>query len=457
MKSLSLRLTAWYALVATLTAGALLFVGRIYLENNLIDGIDLLNEVEFEEIKSRIDHSSGGSHPEQLIAAIKEHAELDAALYFFQIGRSDEDVLYRSSNLGSHKLPRAVHGHARITVADDELGLIRSAEFKYVGLDIHIVSSLSNAEALFNDYNQVSLWVCVLVFALSLFVGCLLSRLAIHPIAEIQRSAQRVTASHFSERIPVPNTGDEIEHMAVLLNAMLDRLEKSYEQVKRFTSEASHELRTPLSIIRLQAEYLLENPNLDPAERESALTEQMEEVENLNKIIEDLLFLAKADAGVLPLQAEVVSLHEYFSDLSADMTLLAQDQGVRFNLKSDDTQEWTFDPRRIRQLLLNLFNNALEVSAPGACVELVFERVNDELILGVIDEGKGLKEGQFERMFERFEQLDKLRESGGNGLGLAICRSIVEQHGGVITASNREDRSGLIVEVRLPSNPEASV
>ncbi len=453
MKSLSSRLTAWYALIVTLTVGVLLFAGRIYLEHNLIEGIDLLNEVEFEEIRSRLDNADTRRGPEQLVAAIQGHAELDAELYFFQIGRSDEDVIYRSSNLGSHYLPRAVHGHERITVEDDELGFVRSMEFKYAGLDIHIASSLNHAQALFHGYNQTSVWVCVLVFALSLVVGYLLSRLAIRPIAAIQLSAQRVTASHFNERIPVPNTGDEIERMAVLLNAMLDRLEKSYHQVKRFTAEASHELRTPLSIIRLQTEYLLGHPELDEVARERALNEQMEEVERLNKIIDDLLFLAKADAGVMPIASETVALDAYLSDFSADVVMLTEDRGVRFEQKKDDTQEWFFDPRWIRHVLLNLLTNALEVSTSGGVILLETSRQGSEFAFRISDEGSGLPEVQLERIFERFEQLDKSKDSRGNGLGLAICRSLVEQHGGTIRAYNRSDRSGLVVEVRLPAKP----
>lgn len=455
MKSLSARLTFWYALVVTFTVAVLLFVGRFYLEHSLISGIDLLNAVEFEEISSRIDNAGTAESQHSIIASIKEHAELDAELYFFQIGKADGEILYRSGNLGPCELPKAVHGQPRATIKDDELGWIRSMEVSYAGLDIHIVSSLNSVQTLFKDYTQISLYALIAVFALSLFLGYFLSRLAIRPIASIQTSAQRVTASSFSERIPVPNTGDEVARMAILLNAMLDRLERSYQQVKRFTAEASHEFRTPLSIIRLQTERMLAQPELAESERELALCEQMEEVERLNKMIDDLLFLAKADAGAMPLAIKSVSLSEFLQEFTTDVVLLAQEFGVRFELSQSVEGDWFFDARWIRQVLLNLVSNALRVSQAGQLVQLIVDRQETQLRMRVIDQGTGVSEAQLELMFNRFERLNQPSEITGNGLGLAICKSIIEQHAGNIHAYNRVDCKGLVVEFTLPAHGNA--
>lgn len=452
MKSLSARLTLWYALVVTLTVAALLLLGRFYLEHNMISAIDLLNEVEFEEIRSRIDSEAIGGTQEALIEAVKEHAELDAALYFFQVGGGHQEILYKSSNLGPYELPKAVHGHPQVTVYDDELGLIRSMEVNYAGLDIHVVSSLNSADALFDHYELASFYLGGGAFLFSLALGYFLSRLAIRPIAGIQESARRVSASNFNERIPVPNTGDEIERMAILLNAMLDRLEAAYEQVKRFTAEASHEFRTPLSIIRLQTERLLEHPELTTEERVAALDEQMEEVERLNKMIDDLLFLAKADSGVMPLSVKPVNVSEFLADFKTDAELLAEEAGVRMELESSAEGEWAMDASRIRQVLLNLLSNALRVSRKGTAVQLFVASEMDHLELRLLDEGSGLTDSQIARMFNRFERLGATLEGTGNGLGLAICRSIVERHGGTIHAENRKDSKGLAVIVCIPGH-----
>jgi signal transduction histidine kinase len=448
MKSLSFRLTVWYACIVTLTVAGVLFVGRFSLESHMISGIDLLNEVEFEEIRARLDESEGD--PERLVEVMQAHAELDAALYFFQIGGGEGAPLFKSSNLGAYQLPNAVYGQATVTATDEELGPIRSAEFNYEGLDVYIASSLENLEILFAGYRQTSYNVCAGVFLLSLVFGYFLSRLAIRPIVAIQTTAKGITASNLNERIPVPNTGDEVAEMAQLLNAMLDRLEVSYQQVKRFTAEASHEFRTPLSIIRLQAERLLEQSDLSGADRRAALLDQMEEVGRLNKIIEDLLFLAKADSGIMPLNMSEVDLRDYLADLESDCRLLAEESEVAFVVKGDVDVEWNFDAVWIRNVLLNLFMNALAASERGQTVELIAKVDERGLCFQLQDEGAGVSEAQLEIMFNRFERLKRAVDSKGNGLGLAICRSVLNLHGGSISAMNRRDRTGLCVEVVLP-------
>ena len=210
--------------------------------------------------------------------------------------------------------------------------------------------------------------------------------------------------------------------------------------------------RTPLSIIRLQTERLIGHPELPDEERINALDEQMEEIERLNQMIDDLLFLAKADAGVIPLSARSINLREYLADFKTDADLLAGEAGMEFIMECDLSQAWQLDPSLIRQVLLNLLSNALEVSKPGGVVQLSVSIEGDLLSLKMKDEGVGLGESQIERMFNRFERLGASSESKGNGLGLAICRSIVERHGGTICAYNRQTVSGLVVEVRLPGH-----
>lgn len=451
MKSLSSRLTIWYALVVTLTVAALLLVGRSYLEHNMNRSIDLLNKVEFEEIRSRI--VGPGTNPEEdILKAVREHAELDAALYFFQIGYEDRQTIFKSKNLGPYQLPEAVYGQSNVTVYDEELGWLRSSAFKYAGLDIHIASSLQSAEKLFDDYEQTGVIVCIGIFLLSLVFGFLLSRLAIHPIASIQATARRITVSRFNERIPVPNTNDEIARMAEFLNEMLDRLEASYEQVKRFTAEASHELRTPLSIIRLQAERLSREGALSDEERLEASAEQLLEIERLNKLIDDMLLLAKAEAGVIHLNCKPVDIAEFAADFQSDAELLGEDRGVLFTLTNEIKRIVHFDPVWMRHVLLNLLSNALNHSKPGDALALELKEDGGCPVFRMIDSGPGLPADKLDTVFERFERIDPENQNGGNGLGLAICRSIVQRHGGQIRAMNRTGATGLILEVRLQEN-----
>ena len=453
MKSLSIRLTFWYALVVTLTVGAAFLFGRLFLEDYLVRGLDLMIEAEFEEIRARLDEPPGFSAESPILDAVLKHAEIDEALYYFQIKHPGGKTLFRSANLGGKDLA-VLHGLSRVTLDHEQLGRLRVGEFNQNGLDVHIAASMESIDMLFARYGRYSLYACLVVLVLSFGLGFILSRIALNPIRRIQSSAKGISASNFAQRIHVPDTGDEISRMAELLNDMLDRLESAYTQVRRFTAEASHEFRTPLSIIRLQTERMMGNIDMPHEERQAALAEQMEEVERLNRLIDDLLILAKADAGVIPMHPKLVDLRSFIEDFSEDARLLSEEAGIRFSFRVGNESTWVFGPSWMRQVLLNLLSNAIKASPAGTGISLGIRREGDRLHLFLDDEGPGIPEAQLELVFERFQQLDPAREGGGSGLGLAICKSIVQRHQGRIFAINRSS-GGLRVEIELPvANPE---
>ena len=266
----------------------------------------------------------------------------------------------------------------------------------------------------------------------------------------MRETAARIRADNLSERIPVPATRDEISALAELLNRMFDRLEGSFNQVRRFTADASHELKTPLALIRLHAEKLRERVKTDEAAA-AEIGELLEEIDRLHQTVEVLLFLAKADAGVLAPTLQAGNVQSLVSDVAEDAGVLAEDRGVNFSLERNDAGQTKFEPTLLRQLLLNLITNALNVSARGATLALSSRVDHEGWTLELRDEGPGLPEDQLPRIFERFVRYEHAAgEKRGHGLGLAICSSIVGVHGGTISATNRTDRSGLIVTVRLP-------
>lgn len=449
MRSISFRLTVWYTVIVTLTVVACLFSGRFLMERYLIRGLDLMVDAEYQEIRGRILAMGEAAAQADVIDAIRYHAELDTALYYFQVNHQHRDILFKSANLGPHVLPASLHGSEPTTLDHPNLGLMRTKEYILGPLDVHIAVSLANVEILFQNYNRLSVYATLVVLVLSVGLGYFLSRLALNPVRAIQASARRITASNFDERIEVPNTRDEMARMAELLNEMLDRLQGAYQLVRRFTAEASHELRTPLSIIRLQTERLMRDESLSREERWEGLQDQLDSIERLNKLVDDLLFLAKADAGVMPVQFKTVLLREFVEDFAEDARLLAEDRGVVFSVSGSMEGTWVFDPVWIRHVLLNLLSNALKVSPSGSRIELELRIGEHALMLAVSDEGPGIPPDKVERIFERFHRLDTEQDACGSGLGLAICRSIVTRHGGTITARNRTPH-GLRVEALLP-------
>jgi signal transduction histidine kinase len=246
--------------------------------------------------------------------------------------------------------------------------------------------------------------------------------------------------------------------LARLLNEMFDRLESAFQQIRRFSAEASHELRTPLSLVRLQSEKLLTDGGLT-AEQEEAVQVQLEEISHLNQIIEELLFLSRAEAQAVGTNFRSEDPGAFLKAFAADARMLAEHAGVRFEETIIGSDEVRFDRKWMRQVLLNLVTNALNFSPPGSLLTLESDFTVDSWRLAVEDEGPGVAGEQQKRIFERFVRIDP-ESSGksGTGLGLAICRSIIELHHGVIYAETGKRRGGLrvVCEIPLPQIQTAS-
>ncbi len=456
MNTLTFRLTLWYASVVTVTVALILWAGQRYLESNLISGVDFLNDAEYEEIFHRLKSDGSGLDAALVAEAIRLHTEIDASVFFFQVGTKSGDVLFRSGNLAGHTLPSQIHGNSRFSIQDDELGHLRVGEYEFEGLDIHIASSLQSVDALFEGYLHTMVWILLFVFITSLAIGVFLSRVALGPINAIQSIARRISADNLTERIPVPSGRDEISELSIFLNDMFDRLEGAFEQISRFTADASHELRTPLALIRLHGERLINNPGLSERERTDALEEQMLEIERLNKLVDDLLFIAKADSGVLKLSCQHIDLSEYLQEFSEDAKLLCEEQSVSFEfIEQGEGTELDVDPIWMRHVLLNLLSNALRYAPENSAIRLYSQPVSDDFwSLMMEDEGPGIDEKDVDRIFERFKthvgKENNNHRASGTGLGLAICRSIVSKHNGRIYAQVRQGHSGLQVHVEIP-------
>ena len=220
---------------------------------------------------------------------------------------------------------------------------------------------------------------------------------------------------------------------------------------RRFTAEASHELKTPLSLVRLQAERLLVDGGLT-ASQEEAVQMQLEEIARLNKIIEELLFLSRAEAHAVRLDFRCEDPRAFLLSFEQDARALAEHRGMHFAASVEGGCRVDYDPKWLRQVLLNLLQNALNASPPGGSVMLVSTFTLDAWRVSLEDQGPGVPASQRERIFERFVRLEASGsgESKGSGLGLAISRSIIGLHHGSIRAEAGARGTGLRVTFELP-------
>jgi signal transduction histidine kinase len=440
----------FYALVVTLTVTLVMGFGFWFIRGQMLTGNDFLLDAESEEILPRLAHLTPPIDAGKLDAILHEDAENDERLFYFQVHEPSGTVLYHSANLGAAGLTDLTGGLDKRTLDMPPLGLLRVAEYHTPVLHVQIAMSLRNFQSVNETFVRVFLLVVPLLTILSIGFGMALRNSTLRPIRLIEAAARRISASNLSERIVVPPGSGEMAALAGLLNEMIDRLEKSFTHAKRFTADVSHELMTPLAIIRLHTERLLNDPEL-PAKYRHSVEEQLHETLHLTETLERLLTLARADSSALSLKLQSNSIAEFIGQFHEDAQLLAENRGLKAVLVQNDSGTATFDQGWLRQVLFNLLSNALRFSPPAGTISFYSKCADGHWLVEVWDEGQGVPPDRLNEIFERFVQINPRAEPGsGAGLGLAICKSIVELHHGRISTRNRKDRSGLVVAFSIP-------
>jgi two-component system OmpR family sensor kinase len=277
--------------------------------------------------------------------------------------------------------------------------------------------------------------------------GYLLTAGALRPVEALRRRAEAVTAGEPAV-LPVPQSDDEISRLAVTLNDMLARLQAAFEHERRFVADASHELRTPLALLQTELDLALRRPRTHE-ELENALRSAAEETQRLVRLAEDLLLIARADQGPLPISREGVDAEELLSDVASRFATRAQILGREVRVDASGLR-LDVDPVRVQQALANMLDNAL-VYGEGT-VELHAVDAGEHVELHALDEGRGFPEQFRERAFDRFSRADEARSHGGSGLGLSIVELVARAHGGGVGVRNRP-RGGADVWLSLPRAP----
>ncbi len=274
-------------------------------------------------------------------------------------------------------------------------------------------------------------FVGALALLLAAAVGVVLATLIAAPVRHMAEVAAAVDAGDLSARTGPVAAGGELRVLSVAFDNMLGRLERTFKRQRDFVSDASHELRTPLSVLRAQIELL--DREREPHTRHQATATLLRRLDELDRLVGDMLTLASAEAGQL-VEPQRIDLNEYFEDFRRDLPLFGDRE---FNVQAvDGTLD--ADPDRLTQVLRNLVRNAVAHTTPGDPIEVIAQPRDGSLEISVTDSGPGIPADQLEEIFDRFHRLDvsRSRDHGGSGLGLAIARALVEAHGGTIRAES---------------------
>jgi heavy metal sensor kinase len=378
----------------------------------------------------------------------------------------DGNILFRNTKLGNNSLGgarTASEGSAdffrhSLRLADGTHVLVLSHIRPVQGRTVLIRIGYSTEPIRRQSIQLFSLLLLIMPFALLAagFAGSKIASKALDPLGQMAQLTQDITAHRLNERIPVRNADDELGHMALVLNDLLERLEKSFKQLRDFTWDVSHELRTPLASIRsigevgAQADY-------EGKKYRDIIGSMLEEVSRLTGMIDTLLTIAHAESGVLVLNRSKFPVDELVQEAVSIVRVLAEDKGQAITLSVEDAFDLSADRSFIRMALVNLLDNAVKYSPEKSKIRVLVRAVetcsagSPMVKISVADQGPGIPEGARERVFDRFYRLDESRnsEAGGVGLGLAITKWAVEAHGGSVGVSSAAN-GGALFWIVLP-------
>ncbi len=464
IRSIRFRMALWYA---ALLAGALaLFGAATYLglerylqkslEESLIKQARSIGDVLLVNIKQ-----SGEDYVDN---EITEHYSPEINGRFIRVTRANGKQIYVSDPPKDGTFDPALVAAPRLLLTREftrEMEMSDGHELLLHGLPYRASDGTQFLIEVAAPYNQIEsvLRGLLLTFALGLPLivalaiggGYLLMRRALHPVDEIRQKAAQITSRNLSERLPVVHTGDELERLATDLNRMIARLEESFLQINRFSADASHELRTPLTVLQGELEAIAQKGQGLPDDVRDTIGSALEETQRLSKIVASLLAISRLEAGEARVQPVRLDFAELARTTTDQMKLLAEEKRISLTSDGSEPVEIQADPSRLKQVVVNLLDNAIKYTPEGGNVSISVMRRDDHAVLAVADSGLGISADDLPHVFERFYRADKARsrQMGGTGLGLSIVRSICLAHGGQITVNSTEGR-GSLFRVELP-------
>jgi two-component system, OmpR family, heavy metal sensor histidine kinase CusS len=459
--SIRWRLTLWYG--AVLASVLAVFGTSVFLlmRRELQNRTGQALSIQMEVIDDQLGHT-------QERATLKERLQRQYArhpAFDIQVTGADGTIWMRSDRILDRGLPSPSHIPRPGYDFFENFMVPGLGRFRMVnrmitacGLPLLVQVAIPLSE---ND-KQLGELMAILLLAGPLAVGCtlgggyLLARKALAPVDRMAATADEITATRLDRRLDTPNPDDELGRLARTLNGMIARLERSFEEARRFTADAAHELRTPLAILRNEAEVALRVPR-DSEQYRTSLEDMLEEIDHLSRLSEALLFLFREDAGLGAHTREIVPLDQLVREMADHMRVVAAEQHQELTLDSPPPCFVLGDAEQLRRLLFHLLDNAIKFTPAGGTIGIGIECQKHQAHLIVSDTGIGIAPEHLPHIFDRFYRVDsaRSRRTEGNGLGLSICRSIAEAHRGSIEVESELEK-GTRVILTLPATVDHS-
>jgi heavy metal sensor kinase len=316
------------------------------------------------------------------------------------------------------------------------------------GFHLIVITSLERLYESLSELRQL----LFLIIPLSIFAagagGWFLAKRALRPVRDLTMIASAISSTNLDKRVPIGKSHDELSELATTFNAMISRLDLTFKSQQQFIADASHDLRTPLTVIQMELELLMLG-NRTEQETHAALQRSLIELDRLNRLATDLLFLARADAHQLSLNKQPFRLDELLLECASQMNGLAEQKGIVFQINIDSPVEITADESLLRRAIVNIIDNALKFSPEQKKIFIHTGVLDLKAHIEVRDQGPGIPKDELPKIFQRFHRADNARTTKGSGLGLAITSAVILAHGGGIEAESAPGE-GTLVKLFLP-------
>lgn len=461
-RSLKLRLAVWFTAVASGILLGLTPVVYLLIERRLHVEFDHQLRIDWNLIEAHLELDAAGRVQWRTESPAAPDSPGYAAMWF-DVWSGSEALLRHWPESGAQieQPPQTAKDQARpfYTIAlNNGLPARTLEQAARIGEREVILRVFRDESGLHRTLREILIGFALgvpLAAVLAALGGYVMAGRMLKPIGVMAEQARRITSESLNQRLPNPNPHDELGQLAMVFNETLQRLENSFESLKRFTADASHELRTPLTALRTVGEVALRDTGDAKAMRET-VGSMLEEAQRLNDLIDSMLLLARVESGRSPLHRETVRLDELMAEVCDSVGVLAAEKRQEIKLVGETDVAVSTDRLLLRQAAMNILHNAIRYSPAGSKVSVrCFHRAADAII-EIADEGPGIAPEHQQKIFERFYRIDKARSraEGGAGLGLAIAKFSVEQLGGTIELSSEVGKGSRFRIVLPTQRPE---
>jgi heavy metal sensor kinase len=453
---LRVRLTAWYFLVLGLAFSAFSFLAFFEVRGSIHSAVDeglrdraaeirelLERQLPPELVKHELAEGSGLRGEDDILEIAETNGEWEyssaTAIHFglsLPTARTATEKFHFSTMYSMDKPLRVLNGRIPIDQKAYALMIAAPVDEFYEAINRFKLTLLLSVPALLLIASAGAYW---------------LSRKAIAPVGEIARAANSIRENELSKRLPVPQTGDELQSLSETLNELFGRLERAFRRISEFTADASHELRTPVALMRTRTEIALRKPRSEAEYRETIVRIHTE-LERTSVLIENLMTLARADSGSETVQLTSLDMNEVLQEILEPARLLANGKSIHYEQTLPKTPVLVSgNAALLRRLFLILIDNAVKYSPREGRISVVLDTSNDFAVTEIHDNGIGISASDLPHIFERFYRSDssRSRESGGTGLGLSIAKWIADAHKGEISVASTIGK-GSVFQVRIP-------